>query len=53
MTFSWAATATSISYRRVRNGGELMLVDSRSSPAEAREVLSDLSQFAPAAVRVP
>jgi glyoxylase-like metal-dependent hydrolase (beta-lactamase superfamily II) len=35
----------------VRSDGELMLVDSRSSPAEARELVSDLRQFAPAAVR--
>ena len=36
----------------VRGGEELLLVDSRSSPAEAAELADDLVAFAPARVRV-
>ena len=36
----------------VRGGQELLLVDSRSTPAEAAELADDLTAFAPARVRV-
>ena len=35
----------------VRDGGDLLLVDSRSSPIEAAELQVDLEEFAPGRVR--